>query len=356
MGRSIKIVEYDTYYNNRVLMSFDRNLFPYRLIIGRRSFGKTYSFKNMLCNFYHKVKHLPEGQEEDLFVWSRLTDSAIGKLANEFLEDSLEKKHNIKATTIQKKGYAEVYFNGRLMGHLVALQHGPIIKGGTWQHKRYKYFILDEFQRERKERRTFDIVYNLRSVLESMTRFKERIKDGRKYPYVIMMGNTVDEATDILYSFDFLPMEYGVHILKKKNIIIEYGKASDAYVEMERRDPLRHLNVGNDLTSEEIRFEDKMNVLDPLNTGARTYVGHLAITNYITLEVWRVQKNNSLYISRGLETNKFQNRTYTLHRLAANQGTIYTVDFHKLIRRYYNNNNIYFDKRITASIFTSNVV
>lgn len=356
----IKLPKYRSWYNLRRIMSYDRNVFPFRKIIGARGIGKTYSVQNMLCNFYHKVKTIPSMSynTDDLFIWSRLTEGAVATMASDFLDSKLEKKHNIKTRIISKDKFSEIYFNDRLMGHLVALSNAPVYKGasGMWSWKRYKYFVLDEFQRERSERRTFNIVYNLRSVIESMTRISTRILEGLDLPIIIAMGNTVDEAVDLLYAFDFVPLEYGIHKLKSKGAVIEYIQDGKKYREMTKRNPLRVLNSGDDFTFGEEKLRVRDNILDFRNTGFRRYIGHLQVTEYVRFEVWQIQKDNAIYISKGLQTKKFENKVYTLHRLAANKGTVYSVKLHRMIRSNYNNNNIYFDKRLTATIFNNNMV
>lgn len=345
------------YYSNRQLMSYDRNKFPYRVVIGVRGFGKTYAMQNMLCNFYHKVKNVESNVSnvDDLFIWLRLTDSALSNMRDNILDPKLQKKHNITPRMVQKDKYYEIYFNDRLMGHAMSLANSPYYKGGIWAWQRYKYVIMDEFQRERRERRTFDIVYNLRSLLESVTRFTTRINEGYDYPYVIFMGNTVDEATDLLYAFDFMPLKYGIYKLKKKYAIIEYAEDSEAYKRLQRKNPLRVLSGGDDFTFGERKLEMKDNILDWRNTGGMRYVAHLQITEYIRFEVWLI-KRGSLYITKGHPTAKYQNKVFTLHRLAANRGTYYSIEFHKLIRSNFENNSIYFDKRITAVIFNQNII
>lgn len=343
----------NNYYSNRKLMSYDRNLFPFRFIIGARGIGKTYSMQNLLCNLYHKVKHLESNpwNVDDLFLYLRLTKRQIENLDNNVLDSKLEKKHNIKAEKVGHK----IYYNGRHMGDALAIADSPVHKGGNWQWRRYKYVIIDEFQRERRERRTFDINYNLRSLLESVTRFSTRLKEGYDLPIVIMMGNTVDEATDLLYAFDFMPLEHGMYVLRNKHAIIEYSANGAKYDAIQRRNPLRVLNTGDDFTFGERRLEQRMKVRDWRNVGHLKYIAHLHITEYIRLEVWQAQAG-FIYISKGLQTRKYHNRNFVIAKYAANKGTSYNIDFHKLIRQNYENDNIVFDKRITGVVFEQNLV
>lgn len=347
-------------------MSYDRNKFPFRGIIGARGIGKTYSQSNLLAIFFKKVKkyrarHALNNPNDllvdDLFIWSRLTMDQLAGMSDNFLKPEIQKKYKIKTRMVAfKKGSAyKIYFNDILMGHGLALQNAPKYKGLNWEWQRYKYFILDEFQRERNERRTFDIVYNLRSILESVCRFTTRIEEGYDIPYVIFMGNTVDEAIDLLLMFDFMPLKYGIYKLPAKQAIIEYIDDSKKYKETQKINPLNVLSKGDDFTFGERKLKVRDKILDWGMVGQKKYLGHLQITDYLRFEVWSIQKGG-IYITNDHPTKKFENTVYTLRRLSANKGTFYSVDFHKLIRHHYDIDRIYFDKRITASIFNQNIV
>lgn len=357
---------YSDFYSIRSLMSYDRNLFPFRFAIGARGIGKSFQTGTLLANFFKKVKkyrgrHALANPNEllydDLFIWARLTIKQLATMSDEFLDVKIQTKYkiNVRMTAVAGGSYYEIYFNEILMGLGLAIQNAPQYKGGVWQWQRFKYFILDEFQREKKERRTFDIVYNLRSILESVCRFTTRIAEGVDLPYVIFLGNTVDDAIDLLFMFDFVPMKYGLYKLPSKYAIIEYIEDSKVYKERQKVNPLKILSKGDDFTFGERKLKIKDKILDWGMVGSKRYVAHLQITDYLRFEVWRIQ-NGGLYITNGHVTKKFENKTFTLRRLSANKGTFYSVDFHKLIREYHDRDKIFFDKRITASIFNQNIV
>jgi len=63
----------------------------------------------------------------------------------------------------------------------------------------YYNICLDEMNREKNERKTFDIVYAFANQLENLVRStKNRLR-------IICIGNTLEEASDILSAFNFLP-------------------------------------------------------------------------------------------------------------------------------------------------------
>ena len=89
--------------------------------------------------------------------------------------------------------------------------------------KMFYNICLDEMNRELNERKTFDIVYAFTNQLENLVRStKQRLR-------VICIGNTLEEASDILSNFNFLPEEFGRYKLHKKRAVIEYIEPSEKY-------------------------------------------------------------------------------------------------------------------------------
>lgn len=81
----------------------------------------------------------------------------------------------------------------------------------------------DEFEREKGEKNTFDITYSLVNQLENLVRStKERTK-------IFFLGNTLEEASDILCAFQFIPEDFGIFKLKSKRCVIENIAPSEAY-------------------------------------------------------------------------------------------------------------------------------
>lgn len=331
-------------------MSYDRNKYPFRIIIGGRGAGKTFSSSKLIANLYEKVKDLPERSDnvDDMFIWFRLERNEVTnvKAKGDLLDSKVIRDRKL---TITFDG-DYIFINSRKMGVIKPLSEASKLKGTDWEWSRYRFVILDEFQRERRVRNTFDVVYNLRSALESMCRFSTRTFLGYDYPTVIMSGNTIDEATDVLYAFDFLPLKYGTYKLAKKQAIIQYVAATEDYKNMLRNNPLRVLASEDDLTFDDTSARKHYNVLEPNRAGHLNYITHLKLNDYIVVQVWQTQQGH-IYVAKDLPTKKFHNRHLVLNRKYANKGTYYNVNFHKMMRESLANNNIYFDKQITALIF-----
>jgi hypothetical protein len=82
---------------------------------------------------------------------------------------------------------------------------------------------IDEFQREKGEKNTFDILYSLVNQLENLIR---STKDRTK---IFFLGNTLEDASDILCAFKFIPEGWGIFKLKSKRCVIENIEPSEAY-------------------------------------------------------------------------------------------------------------------------------
>ena len=79
--------------------------------------------------------------------------------------------------------------------------------------------------REESEKNSFDIVYNFVNLIENIARStKKKIK-------VVMIGNTLEEASDILTAFNFIPDGFGRYKLKSKRAVIDYIKPNEKYLE-----------------------------------------------------------------------------------------------------------------------------
>ena len=78
--------------------------------------------------------------------------------------------------------------------------------------------------REESEKNSFDIVYNFVNLLENIARStKSKIR-------VVMIGNTLEEASDILSAFNFIPDDFGRFKLKKKRAVIDYIMPNEKYL------------------------------------------------------------------------------------------------------------------------------
>lgn len=224
------------WYNLRPILGH-ANWAMFYILLGGREAGKSYSVTNLFVHQW-KTKGIP-------FTWLRLTERAARKLlqnnAEKLVDPDLRRKYNLDLVTSGNNVYevtkrSEPDKNGKtkilekkLMARVYALStfyndKGSIFDKDFLNDPAMRYNIaIDEFQREKNEKNTFDITYSLVNQLENLIRStKERTK-------IFFLGNTLEEASDILCAFNFIPEGFGIYKLKKKRAVIQNIEPTEAY-------------------------------------------------------------------------------------------------------------------------------
>lgn len=230
------------WYNLRPVLG-NANWALFYLLLGGREAGKSYSVTNFFVDQW-KNKGIP-------FTWIRLTEAASRKLlqnnAEKLVDPDLRRKYNLDLMTsgnnvyevkrvekevVKKDGSVEIkkeIVEKKLMARVYALStfyndKGSIFDKDFLNDPSMRYNIaIDEFQREKGEKQTFDILYSLVNQLENLVRStKERTK-------IFFLGNTLEDASDLLCAFNFIPEEFGVFKLKSKRAVIHNIEPTDAY-------------------------------------------------------------------------------------------------------------------------------
>lgn len=226
------------WYNLRPILG-NANWAIFYFLIGGREAGKSYAVTNFFVDQFIN-KGIP-------FYWFRLTDTQAAKLlknnAEKLVDPDLRRKYNLdlvtkgdnvyqvtKRSKPDKDGKTKV-LEKKFMARVMALStfyndKGSIFDKDFLKDPKMRYNVaIDEFQREKNEKRTFDILYGLTNQLENNFRsVKDRIK-------IFFMGNTLEECSEILSSFNFLPQEFGIFKLKSKRALIHYIEPSKKYLE-----------------------------------------------------------------------------------------------------------------------------
>ena len=219
------------WYSIRSLLGFSWAIFYF--MIGGREAGKSYATTEFFVGQWRKYKRP--------FYWLRLTDRTqeilLKNNAEKLIDPDLRRKYKLDLTVIGDGVYEVLKRDseGRirekvLMCHVLALSTFYNDKGSGLFDKdflndpnMYYNICLDEMNREQNEKRSFDILYAFTNQLENLVRStKTRVR-------VICIGNTLEEASDILCAFNFLPEEFGRFKLKKKRCVIDYIEPSEAY-------------------------------------------------------------------------------------------------------------------------------
>jgi hypothetical protein len=214
------------------------------VLLGGREIGKSYAVTNFFVDQWKK-KGIP-------FVWLRLTEFQTRKLlqnnAEKLIDPDIRRKYNLDLITsgnnvyevkreqveVKKKdGTTETktkIVEKKLMARVFALSTFYSDKGSLFDkdflndpNMRYN-IACDEFEREKNEKNTFDITYALVNQLETLVRStKERIK-------IFFMGNTLEEASDILCALDYVPETWGIFKVKSKRAVIHNIPPSAEYL------------------------------------------------------------------------------------------------------------------------------
>ena len=233
-----KIKQNSKWYNLRPILGYF-NWAIFAILLGGREVGKSYSVTNFFVDQW-KNKGIP-------FTWLRLTEKAAGKLlqnnAEKLIDPDLRRKYDLdlvtngnnvyevtKRTKPDKNGKTKI-LEKKLMARVYELStfyndKGSIFDKDFLDDPNMRYNIaIDEFEREKGEKNTFDILYSLVNQLENLLRStKDRVK-------IFFCGNTLEDASEILCAFNFIPETFGIFKLKSKRCVIHYVAPSEEYKE-----------------------------------------------------------------------------------------------------------------------------
>lgn len=253
------------WYSIRHMLGY-ANWAMFYILLGGREAGKSYSVTDFFCRQFRN-KGIP-------FIWLRLTEAASRKLlqnnAEKLVDPDLRRKydldlvtsgnnvyHIIKRSNPDKNGKTKI-IEKKLFARVYALStfyndKGSIFDKDFLNDPNMRYNIaIDEFEREKGEKNTFDITYSLVNQLENLVR---STKDRTR---IFFLGNTLEDASDILCAFNFIPENFGIYKLKSKRCVIEYIEPSEAYLKR------RKGTIADILLPTASTFTNKVNTDDTL--------------------------------------------------------------------------------------------
>lgn len=227
------------WYNLRPILGH-ANWALFYVMLGSRETGKSYAVTDYFCHQF-VTKGIP-------FIWLRLTEKAAQKLltnnAEKLVDPDLRRRYNLNLKTKgnnvynvveeeyeTKKGKIEKrVISKTLFARVYAISTFYNDKGSIYDNEFLKmdpknqYLVaIDEFEREKGEKNTFDITYSIVNQLENLLRStKERTK-------IFFIGNTLESASDILCAFNFIPETWGTFKLKSKRCVIENIEPTELY-------------------------------------------------------------------------------------------------------------------------------
>lgn len=213
------------------------------ILLGGREAGKSYAVMEQFLKDWKK-KNKP-------FTWLRLTEASQRKLLNnkadKLVDPDLRRKYDLDLSV---KG-CQVFDHGRPMCKVLALSTFYNDKGVALYDNEYDLgynICLDEMNREKNEKKTFDINYAFVNQMENLVRStKDKLR-------IVLIGNTLEEASDIMCSFNFIPEEFGRFKIRKKKAVVDYIAPSDAYLAR------RKGTIADLLAAEQSTFTNKIEV------------------------------------------------------------------------------------------------
>lgn len=229
------------------------------ILLGAREAGKSYAVMEQFLKDW-KRKQKP-------FTWLRLTEPSVKKMlsnsADKLVDADLRRKFDLDLTV---KG-CQVFDHGQPMCKVLALSTFYNDKGVALYDNEYDLgynICLDEMNREKNEKKTFDITYAFVNQMENLVRStKEKLR-------IVLIGNTLEEASDILCCFGFIPEQFGRYKVRKKRAVIDYIQPSLKYLNRRRG------TVADLLTPESSTFTNTIDVDKSL-----IYKGRLTKPSYV---------------------------------------------------------------------------
>lgn len=214
------------FYKLRSILGYDYMI--YYFLLGGRMAGKSYAVTDFYVHQFFEY-----GRP---FYWLRLTEAGTRKLltnnAEKLVDPDLRRRYNLNLKTRGENVYnVTVDENGvehkTLMCKVLALSTFYSDKGQGFFDLEYlqktpnAYYniCLDEMNREANEKNSFDIVYAFANEIENI------VRNSKHNIRIICIGNTLQEASDILCAINFLPDHFGrFKLVKNKKKLIEMIK------------------------------------------------------------------------------------------------------------------------------------
>lgn len=306
-----KVLERE-WYSLRSILGYWWALFYF--LLGGREAGKSYA----VTDFF--VKQWKEYGRP--FYWIRLSEASKKKLLNnnaeKLIDPDLRRKYKLELMTnadcvyeITKRDKKTGKIKEKkLMARVLDLSTFYNDKGsGLYDKdflndpKMYYNICLDEMNREANERKTFDIVYAFVNQIENLVRStKRRLR-------IICIGNTLEEASDLLSAFNFLPEQFGRYkLVKNKKLLVQYLKElenakSDSQIRKVNQ-KYKHIDFGKRAVIEYIEpgsaYKDrrKGTVADIISPEASTFTNEVKIDNALITKKRLIKPSYAIQFTR----------------------------------------------------------
>lgn len=211
----------------------------YYVCIGAAQSGKTYAAAKLGIHLKKKL------HDKVKWYWLRLTETSARKLVQDnaikLIDADLIRKYDLKLKTKGNNVFDENCKDTLPLVTVLPLSTVYSDKGSAYFDKDFDgtyYIIFDEMNRDTYagEKVTFDITYNLKRQLENLLRNSGSKQSKAKRIIVLMLGNTMSEASDVMLSFNFIPNpgSFGRYKLRKRGLIMDYLPLTKEYIRMRK--------------------------------------------------------------------------------------------------------------------------
>ena len=209
------------------------------ILAGARERGKTFSVQDYVLNCYFnpksKLYQVP-------FYWMRLNDIAIKTMlmnnGAKMFEPILVRKYHLE--DIKVKGDT-VFKDGKPLCYVYGLSTAYNNKGSAlFDKETFKgcRMIIDEVALEKGQRKTFDVLYNLKMQVENIVRSeRENVK-------IFFLLNDTQECPEIFGAWNFIALKHGIYKLKRKHCVIDYIPNNKAYNERRKKALANEIDSG----------------------------------------------------------------------------------------------------------------
>ncbi len=233
-----EILKQREFYMLRSILGYSWAIFFF--LLGGREAGKSYATTSFFVDQYKRL-----GRP---FYWLRLSETSARKLLNnnaeKLIDPDIRRRYDLdimtsgnnvyeitKRSKPDKNGKTKV-LGKKLMAKVFSIATFYNDKGSGLFDKdflddpnMFYNVCLDEMNREQSERNSFDIVYSFTNQLENLLRStKTRMR-------IICIGNTLEEASDLLCAMNFIPETFGrFKLVKNKKKLIQYINERNAAI------------------------------------------------------------------------------------------------------------------------------
>lgn len=299
------------------------------ILLGGREAGKSYDvMKRFLSDWKNKNKP---------FTWLRLTEASQKKMlsnkADKLIDADLRRKFDLDLTV---KG-CQVFDHGKPMCKVLALSTFYNDKGVALYDNEFDLgynICLDEMNREQCEKKTFDINYAFVNQMENLVRStKDKLR-------IVLIGNTLEEASDILCSFEFIPEEWGRYYVRKKRAVIDYIPPSEKYLQR------RKGTIADLLAPKSSTFTNKIDTDKTL-----LYKGRLQKPNYVI----QFDRETKFTVWDGNKITKYNGENVRVVPMRPYLDQVFATEARDIIFTLFNTRSFLFRNLITQKEFKKNL-